>query len=109
MSPETIQCRAGSSVAGVIIIQACRLQEVQGNRWQTLHELAGSDGADDQGQEYDEHEEIEYSEANDPALTQFGLLERVDRRADLTTTCLLDIESKIGWTWDHTWVEARIT
>jgi hypothetical protein len=48
-------------------------------------EVTDDSRSDEQDHEEDEEGEVEESVANDTALAELGLLERVDRRADLTT------------------------
>ena len=66
--PKTIECRPSGRATGVIVVLPRRLQEVHRNAWQLAHEFAGNDWSDDQAQEYDEHDEVKHSEADDPAL-----------------------------------------
>lgn len=75
----------GRRAAGVVVVEASRLQKIHRNRGQTLDHLASNDGTDDQGHEDDEHEEIQHGKADDSTLAKLRLLERVDWRSDLTT------------------------
>ena len=68
MRSKAIQCRPSGGTTSIIVIQPRRLQEVHWNTWQLAHEFAGNDWSDDQAQEYDEHDEVEHSEADDSAL-----------------------------------------
>ena len=46
--------------------------------------LASDDGADNESKEDDQENEVEDGVTDYPALAKLGLLERVDRRTDLT-------------------------
>lgn len=91
-----------ASVIGRGIVLAC----VQGLK-KTAHDTVGSDTqvtpervfqgtqqdalvvdddwSSNQHDEQDQHAKVQNGKADDPSLAQFGLLQRVDRGADLTT------------------------
>lgn len=73
----------------VVVIEASRLKESHRDlvlEGTDIQELAGNDRTDDECQEDDEKHEVENGIADDPALAKLCLLQRVDWRADLTTT-----------------------
>ncbi len=65
------------------------MQEIHRYGRQVLDEPASNNRTNDQGKEDGEQEEVKDSKANDSSLTQFGLLERVDWRTNLTTAMKL--------------------
>jgi len=71
--------------AGVVVVEAGGLEELHGDGGQAGEELAGDDGADDQGDEDYEHDEVEDGIADYSALAELALLQRVDGRPDLAT------------------------
>ena len=64
---KAVKGRACHSVTGVIVVEASRLQELQGNS-QFAEVFSSDNWSNDQGHEYDEHDEVEHGEANDSTL-----------------------------------------
>jgi hypothetical protein len=85
---DTCACYRGRCV---VVVVASGLHDIHGDGIADveLKELASDNGANNQAEEDDEHEEVEDRIANDSALAELALLHRVDRRADLTTGALL--------------------
>ena len=58
-----------------------------------MNEFLHDDRADDEHQEQDEHQEVQDRKANNPAPSELSLLERVNRRTNLTTVHLVSFIS----------------
>ena len=77
---------SGSGVGGrgIVVVPVVRLDQVHGQLDAAgIDELAGDDGTHDEDDEEQKEGEVEDGIADDTALAQLGLLERVDWRADL--------------------------
>lgn len=75
--------RAGLLARRVVIVVARRLQQVIRDLGQALELGPCDDGRRDEEHEHDQQDEVQDSIAHDAALAEAGLLEGVDRRADL--------------------------
>jgi hypothetical protein len=85
----------------VIVVEANRLEKVHWN-FEVEHKIPASDDrARNQGNEDDQNNEVENGIADDPTLTKLRLLERVDRRPDLTAAVMLaeDLAAQKGVTY----------
>jgi len=71
--------------AGIVVVEASRLEKIHGNRRQGRKELASDNRAHDKSDEYYEDDEIENGVSNHSSLPELALLERVDGRSDLAT------------------------
>jgi hypothetical protein len=92
----------------VVVVVAGGLHDVHGDGVTNveLEELACDNGSNNQAEEDDEHEKVEDRIADDPALSELGLLHRIDRRTDLTTEALLAGKEIMTWN-KHTLGAAR--
>jgi hypothetical protein len=86
------QTTTGLGAGSVVVVPVAGLHEVlELAAVQTLEggvektEVADDSRGDQENHEENEEGEVENGEANDTTLAQLGLLERVDRRADLAT------------------------
>jgi hypothetical protein len=73
----------------VVVVIASRLHDFQGERIgkiaRNLDELGGNDRANNQTEEYDEDDKVQNGVADNTTLAKLCLLERINRRTDLTT------------------------
>lgn len=76
---------------GVVVFTAPieRLQQTHGNLRKADSNGSGHKWRNEKDKEQDQHCKIENSKANHPPLAKLGLLEGVDRRADLSTSSKL--------------------
>jgi hypothetical protein len=109
------QATAGLGAGGVVVVPVAGLHEIlEFAAVQTLEggvektEVADDSWGDQENHKENEEGEVENGEANDATLAQLGLLERVDRRADLATVKRVSKErQEEGEVGEHTWDEAR--
>lgn len=83
-------CRTRARLAaalGVVVVPVGRLLQLH-DVDREADELGRNNGADDEDEEQHKHAEVHDGVANDAALAQLRLLERVDGRADLTARYL---------------------
>ena len=70
----------------IVVAVASGLQELHRQADIELDLLAGNDGSNDKGEEDNQQYEVQDGVTDYSALAKLGLLQRVDRRTDLTTT-----------------------
>lgn len=75
---------ASSPVARIVIVVASRLHKRHRDFGQFRNESRSNNWANDEADKNDEHDEVENGVTNDAPLSQFGLLKRIDRWANLT-------------------------
>lgn len=93
-------CDGGTGVGGrsVVVVPVVGLDEVHRQvDAASIDKLAGDNRADDEDDEEEEEGEVHDRVADDAALAKLGLLERVDRRADLATAKFVSICQMRGW------------
>jgi hypothetical protein len=73
-------------VGCVVVAEAGRLHDFKWHVFKLeVNEIASNDGADDQSEEDDKEYKVQNGVSHNSSLAKLGLLERVDRRTDLTT------------------------
>lgn len=81
-TPDTY---SGRGSLGVVVVESSGLQDLHWEVRKIQLELGSSNnGADNQGKEDDKEDKVKDGVADDSSLTKLGLLQRIDRRTDLT-------------------------
>ena len=75
----------GLLVGRVVVFQTSRLQEAERDFGKGCKVFASNQWTGDEGNEDHQHDEVEDRETDHSSLSKLGLLERIDRRTDLTT------------------------
>lgn len=82
---RSIHTATGDLGASIVVVQADGLEQIHGNLEVELDDSADNDRADNKGEEDDQKNKIENGVADDTTLPQLRLLQRIDRRPNLTT------------------------
>lgn len=86
---EVVESRPCNLAGGIVVVLSGRLEQVERDAGKIGDVFANKDGADDQYKEEYEQGKVQDSVTNDTPLSKARLLDRVDRRSDLTAVQLL--------------------
>ncbi len=86
---EVVESRSCNLAGGIVVVLSGRLEQVERDARKIGDIFANKDGADDQYEEEYEQGKVQDSVTNDTSLSKARLLDRVDRRSDLTAVQLL--------------------
>ena len=84
-SKSVARVRCGS----VVVVQSRGLNQIHRQSWQLPDEPSGDQRCDNEHNEEDEQRKVQNRVADDATSAQLGLLQRVNRWADLATTQLI--------------------
>lgn len=96
VSTSIVDARAGNGRTRVVVVQTGWLEQVHRNSGPKVEVLASDSRSNNESNENDKDDEIKNGITDDSAFSQFGLLKRVDGRADLTAEKKLADERGIG-------------
>ncbi len=78
----------------VVVVPVVRLLKLEDVETRRVNEFAHDNWADDEDQEQEEHEEVENGVTDDATLAKLRLLQRIDRRTDLTAMTTVRLTSE---------------